>query len=279
MDADTRHQLKQNELVEAINRLRDLRDPRFLALLGLLAVVVLGLLGWKAWSYSQRLKLEQTSQRLGALQDALDSFDGARIARAQADLRELISTTRQADMAAAARLLLARSRYDQAMQMAAERPTGFEEAAAQLEQVIAAPTVSPMLQAAATYLLANTYESLRRFDEARTLWQRLAREARYAGTPYPALAEERLLTIDDLSSAVAFVPGNPPPPPPPAEGTGTSIRLVPGESVLIAPDAPPMVVPTEPSRPSEEAPEGPDVPEAPEAQPPVEEPAPDQPAP
>jgi len=278
MDADKRHQLKQNELAEAINRLRDVRDPRFLATLGVLAVVVVGLLGWKAWNYSQRLKLEQTSQRLSTLQEALNSFDGARIARAQEELRELLSTARNADLVAAARLLLARSRYDQAMRMAAERPAGFEEAAAQLEQINATPGVSPMLQAAATYLLANTYESLRRFDEARTLWQRLSRDAQYAGTPYRALAEGRLLTMDELSTAVAFRPGDPPPPPP-AGGTGDGIKLVPGESVLIAPNVPPLVVPTEPTPPRDEAPETPEVPEAAEAQPPAEEPAPDQPAP
>lgn len=268
MDADTRHQLKQNELAEALGRLRDLRDPRFLAALAVLVVVVLAILGWKAWNYSQRLTLQQASQQLGALQEALESQDAARIARARDDLRALIDSTRNADMAAAARLLLARSRYDEAMSSAAQRPAGFEEAATQLEKLIAQPAVSPMLRAAATYLLANTYESLRRVDAAKELWQQLAREALYAGTPYQSLAEEKLLSIDELSAPVAFLPGSPPPPPPPDTQPGTKIKLTPGESVLLQPNMPPVVVPSEPPLPpGEENPSAPGAGETPPAEP------------
>ena len=271
MDADTRHQLKQNELADALGRLRDLRDPRFLAALAVLVVVGLAILGWKAWNYSQRLALEQASQRLGALQEALNSQDAPRIARARDDLRTLIDSTRNADMAAAARLLLARSRYDEAMSSAAQRPAGFEEAATQLEQLLAQPAVSPMLRAAATYLLANTYESLRRVDAAKELWQQLARDALYAGTPYQSLAEEKLLSIDELSAPVAFVPGSPPPPPPPDTQPGTKVRLTPGESVLLQPNMPPVVVPNEPPLPpGEEKPAVPGAGETPPAESPGE---------
>jgi len=64
MDARTRHELKQNELAEALAQLRNLNDPRLrvglLVVLGL-AVVVAGVLWWR---YNQSRTVEQSWKTL-----------------------------------------------------------------------------------------------------------------------------------------------------------------------------------------------------------------------
>ena len=75
MDADTRHQLKQNELAEALGRLRDWDNPstRY-TLMGLLVIVVL-FASWKWFGYTHRRGAEQSWERLANLQTALASAD------------------------------------------------------------------------------------------------------------------------------------------------------------------------------------------------------------
>ena len=90
MDADTRHQLKQNELAEMLSKLADLRDPKFLYTAGALVVIVVAVLAWYGWRYTQRQALEQGWQRLAKASTALMADDPAAVAGAENDLRAMV---------------------------------------------------------------------------------------------------------------------------------------------------------------------------------------------
>jgi len=272
MDADTRHELKQNELAEALARLRNLRDPGFLYSAIALGLIVVGVIIWYGWRYSQQRHLEDVSRRLVEAQDALFSREGTRVAGAQEDLRGLIKQAKEPDLAAAARLLLARAHYDQAMSAPEQRVAGFEEAARLLEEIRQDTRINAVLDAAATYLLANTYESLWRIDEAKQLWTRLAEDNRYVGTPYKDLARDRLADLAELAP-VAMQPGAPPAPTT-AEVSGASgLEIDPGSIMVYPEERPPFVeqpegVPSPIEAPREVAPA------AENAEPPTTQPAP-----
>lgn len=214
MDADTRRQLKTNELADALASLKDLKSPRFLYSAGAVVVLAIAVLAWFGWRYSQRLAAERDWDRLERVVLGLSDADANVASGAQNELRAMLQEKLPPSVLGYARIELARSRVEQGLAQPTERPAAFEEAAKMLEQVRSDPESTPLLQAEATFLLASTYESLRQFEGAKELYQSLAQDTRYAGSPYKALADFRLADLDKLAKPVAFVPGEPPPPPP-----------------------------------------------------------------
>jgi len=281
MDADTRHQLKQNELAEALSKLRDLRDPRILYAAGAVVVVLLAVLVWYGWRASQQAALERGWERLSDIAANLSGADPTAVTAAQGELRTLIQETGSPSVAGYARLALARSRYDQGMLKPDERQAAFSEAITLLEQIRADPATRTDLDAAAAFLLASTYESTRQFDKARQLYQTLKDDTRYAGLPYGALSADRLATLDDLTEPIAFTPGEAPPPPAPETQAATPApapqfqRMTPEQLGVVAPPpAAPVPPPAEQVPPAAE-PVPPPTP-APDTPPPAE-PAPPTP--
>lgn len=268
MDADKRHQLKQNELAEALARLRNFNDPRFIYGIVALVAIGLGVLAWYGWQYSRRHALEQGWQRLSLASAGLASNDTNRVTAAQEDLRSMIADTKHAGLAGYARLELAASRIAQAFRQPAQRPAAFEDAASLLEQIRATPESPRTLQAAATFALASTYESLRRFDKAKELYKILTDEPQYQAFAYKTLAEDRLSSLDTLLKPVTFEPGTPPQPT--TQATNAPIRLEPTSQptlqvpIQLTPTDSPLetAAPPAPTTPAEQPPEQP--PPAPE---------------
>ncbi len=92
-----------------------------------------------------------------------------------------------------------------------------------LRRVSGASSTPASIAAAAEYGLANAYELQRDFEQAKTTYQAIIDNEKYAGSPYQALAGRRVDTVDDLNVTVTFTPGDPPAPlPPPALSPVTS---------------------------------------------------------
>jgi hypothetical protein len=274
MDADKRHQLRTNELADALASLRDLKSPHFIYAGAALAVILIGVAGWLGWRYSQRVTAERDWKRLTDSCADLAGGQADLIAQAQAELRAMIQARTTPVVRGYARLELARSRVTQGMTQPEERQAAFAEAVSLLEELRGDPEVPAQLDAAGTFLLASTHESLRQLDRAKELYRALAEDARYAGSPYQDLAEMRLADVDTLGTPVVFTPGDPPPPPPPATQPMTLMpELVPGAapSIQAAPAQPTLLTPVAPA-PAQDAP-----PPAPEPSAETDVPAPQEP--
>ncbi len=210
MDADTRHQLKQNELAEFLGRLRDLNDPRFRYTIAVVVVAVIAIAAWQLVKFQQRHAQEESWRRLTDLAVATGTTDPTELATATDGLRAFVQETSDPALAGYARLQLARLRYDQAFNDPQQRPAGFEEAAALLEEITGTPGMPPKVAAAALFLLATTHESLGQADAAATLYERLASEEQYSGAGFAKVVDERLEDIDELRTPIVFEPGDPP---------------------------------------------------------------------
>ncbi len=212
MDAETRHQLKQNELAEVLGKLRTLDDKRITyALIAIIAV--LGLYAaFRLWSYSAQAAVSRSWQQLSEVRSRLGKETPD--VSAVTDLRKLIDNSPDVSLKGYARLLLAGELNRTALADTVRRNDLLNDAAGQLKAVIDGASGAPALQAVAMFALASTHESQRKFDDAKALYQKLTTEAAYAGSPFKTLAEQRLTDFDKLSRSPAFVEGDPPAPPP-----------------------------------------------------------------
>jgi hypothetical protein len=286
MKADERHQLKQNELAEALGQLRDWNSPTTRYTILVLALVAIAFGAWRAWAYHQRHALEQGWQRLGNIEMALAGKDQAAAAGAVSDLRALIQETSDPGLQGYARLRLARERVQEAFSKPEERQAAFGEAVQILEQIIRGPNTPASLEAAASFALGSTHECLATvepasrqssLDKAAELYQRITQEPRFKGTPYPALAADRLKTMASLKTAIALTPG-------PAPGAASQPGALPLEGMqkltpeqiqaMLSRAAPgPAGPPVPPPAPAEP----PGQPSPPPGNPPAEEPKPEAP--
>ncbi len=257
MDADTRHQLKQNALAELLISLKDLNDPKWRYGLAVVLVVLLAIAGWKGWRYAQQRSLEHDWQRLSDIRSRFADDESA----ATSDLRTFISETSQPVLAASARLFLARARTDYALKNPGDQQVALEEVASLYQEVSSNTRTPAPLAAAAQFGLATTYESLRQLDKAAEAYQTLLDDKeRYAGSPYVELARQRYDSLGKLRNPVVFEPGQPPEAPPATQAATTAVTIPPDQG-------PPTVSPAAP--PAEGEP----------AQPPSPPPAESQPAP
>ena len=216
MDADTRHQLKQNELAEALARLRHLDDRRIrmgLLALGAVLVLVLAVYVWRASSARAREReWDQLYQNTIAL---LTSAGDEQLDSLQAQMRALIDSASTPNLGASARVQLAVSYINEGLADPAQRPKAFEEAVALLQPLVNDQAVAPLFRAPALYALANAYESLGQFDKSKELHRQLVETADYDGSIYKQGAERLMQDANDLTTPIAFAPGEAPPPPPP----------------------------------------------------------------
>lgn len=286
MDANTRHQLKQNELAEALAKLRSMNDPRFLWGLVIVGAAVCVVLGWYAYRYTRQNALERDWAQLGRLMVGVAAEDPATAQAAQGELAAAIQEWSDPTLRGYGQLQLARAKVDQAYLNPGARQAALGEAAEMLNKIRSAPDTDAALHAAATFLLATTYESLRDFEGAKSLYQSLVDGPRYAGSPFQRLATDRLKDIDKLSDAIAFLPGSPPPPAPPPGGatppgsppTPPSAVGPQGQPLKPVPMDPTLLNPTPPSAPPPTPPAAGSAGAQPAAPPPVEQPKPAQPA-
>lgn len=216
MDADTRHQLKQNELAEALGKLRDWDNPSNRYLILAIALLVILFAAWKAWSYSEQHAREVASRQLGDIQMALQAGEPSTVATAVADLRALIADASDPGIAGAARLRLASFRHNEGLMKPDTREEAFAEAARLYDEVIHTRGIPASIEATATFGLATVYESMRKFDEAKALYDKLQEEPRFRGSPYVLMATERVQNFDELREPITLASGAPPVPQQPA---------------------------------------------------------------
>lgn len=215
MDADTRHQLKTNELAEWLGSI-SLSDRRTLLWIGILLVIVLGYAAWRVNAWQKQSLLDQQWATLAQVsaeltQPTSETFDRA---------RQLITEARDPTLAMLARLRLASA----LIREAGANPDDpyLTEAASLLETIAGDPSVPPQIRAGALYELGTVHETRRELDAARKCYQQLLDEKAFAGIPYVDLARQRLATLDDLARPVEFLPGQPPPATQPATQPATA---------------------------------------------------------
>ena len=207
MDADKRHQLKTNELAEALTKLRDFGGDRQTRIwLAVLAVALIVIVGYRTWGRVQAGRLAHGWQTFAEVGPRVET-DAAGAAE---DLRSLISSAPNRAVAAAARLRLADALRRIAESDPQQADAVLNESVEALAAVVDDDRVSPALVAAASYSLGTSYESLRDFDRAAEAYKLVSEDVRFAGSPFVDMAADRLASLDDLRVPVDFEPGLPP---------------------------------------------------------------------
>lgn len=201
MDADTRHQLKQNELAEALRNLLDFRDKRTIAWLVVILAIALGYGGYKFWGWWQQVHLIQSYQTLTTVNATDASLGDAPLAK----LRQLIADNTQPGLVAISRLQLAQGL--EARGQGADGAAKLTTAETQYQAILQMPDAPNHIQAAATYRLGILYETMQEFGKAREAYTALSESQRFKGSPFTDLAVARLDPLDDRAVPVKFEPG------------------------------------------------------------------------
>ena len=214
MDADSRHQLKQNELVEFLSQFRH-PDRNTLATIGVVLAVVLGYVGWRAWGYFSLTSREHAWEHVAQITGDPNNIS------VQAQLREAAAQAGPAgDLA---RIRLATALLTQAADdgdLAASGKAGAEVAKL-MQPMVDRPDVPTALAGSATMLLAQALEAQRDLDGARKYYQALVSNgSRFAGYPVQDAARVQLTSLDTLKREVVFLPGAAPQPRPGPEAMG-----------------------------------------------------------
>lgn len=210
MDADTRHHLKQNELLEALRKMKTLGDARTRRTLLFVVLIVLAVASYYFWQSRRESSSAQGWQQLSTI-----VLQGTADAAALDQLRGLIAEQTDPGLVAMARFRLAVGLIESATADTAEREAQLRESVELLSITGDAPDVSATVAAAAWFAQANAYESLREFENARASYGKLSEDARFEGQPHRDLAATRLESLEDITVQIQFAPGEKPPPPPP----------------------------------------------------------------
>ncbi|MDX2197494.1 MAG: hypothetical protein SF069_00810 [Phycisphaerae bacterium] len=206
MDAQTRHNLKTNELGELIGEAGDfIKTPAFrtTALLVVLGAA-LALAIW-SWRTSSQRSIEHAWQDLYTSQ--LEAKDPA---AATAALREVISRNSDPALLAAARMMLTDQLLRDGFEEDAKLEGACKEAKEMLGQIIADPAIAPQVIAAARFKRASVLETLSDFEGAKADYEALTSSERFAGSPYVAMAEQRMKSLADVIAVKPFAPGSRP---------------------------------------------------------------------
>ena len=207
MDADTRHQLKQNELAEALARIRDFSDRRTLTWLGVILLIALAYAGYKYWRWRQEAQMVSAFEALASV----NAVDTSRGDAPLAQLRQLITDSSDPGLVSLSRLQLARGLESRGR--TAEGAAKLAEAEAEYRAILATPEAPNLVKAAAVYRLGIMYETRRDFAKARESHTMLTADQRFAGSPFVDLAAARLELLDKLAVSIKFEPGFKPLPP------------------------------------------------------------------
>ncbi len=200
MDAQTRHELKQNELAQAISRLNENLGERGRYITIAIAAIVVLIIAWRIWSWNSARSTAQSWENLMSVQVS----DTAESAAALDTLRSLVDST-SGDVQRWAKLRLAAGLLHQANFTPSQRDVYLNEAIQLGESLTSAP--HPEMAAAAQFTLATAYESQGKLDEARKTYEAIAANEAYAGIPYHTIARERAESVGKLALDIEFEPG------------------------------------------------------------------------
>ncbi|MFO0840369.1 MAG: hypothetical protein U1D55_17815 [Phycisphaerae bacterium] len=217
MDADTRHELKQNELAETLLKIRLVAERQWKAWVAIVVVAIGALAAYYFWRSSADTARDSAWSAVMSDQPG-EKSEADTLAR----LRALIAEQSDPAILAAARLRAARTLIDQETPDAAQRAANEREALQLFKQTAEDESAPTLIRAAAWFGAGSLNETLRDFEAAKKAFQLLVSDSRYAASPFKALAATRLGSMDLIRSTIAFTPGMPPPPePPPTQPSAT----------------------------------------------------------
>lgn len=202
MDAETRHQLKTNELGEALRRLGQLEDPRLLwVLVGVLVVLI----GWAGYRYVS----QQRQQEVAQAWESVVQYSGPAALDDQATraLGSIAQDAPNAAVSAAARLRLRLSERSDALDAGDKAALGG--IATELLAMADSSSVPRPFRAAALYAAGVTHEDQGLYDEARAIYRRLQSDE-FGGSPFSEFAQMRIDALEGGVPEVVFKPGMPP---------------------------------------------------------------------
>lgn len=218
MDAEHRHELKRNELAEALSHLKEWRDIDQRTLLAIGGVIILILL-WiavRTWSWAA----EQSQFNSWADYQSISRAPGPDGSYPLDAIRKAAAGEMSGAVQPLAQMELAEALcFNAALDPANSEPM-LTEAMTNIESAISKVSTLPSssLYVAALITKARIHESQGDFAAARGIYETLQDE-RFAGSPFttplgvgtsfeqPALAAFRLDTLADLESPLTLTPG------------------------------------------------------------------------
>lgn len=238
MDAETRHQLKQNELAEALAKLRTFSDKRLRIALIVVAGILVLFLAYRWWRASASASRASAWTAIWQAEDT--SGD---LAKAVDNLRAQVAAQSDPVLAGGARLRLGITLVARARESGADREKLLREALEVLKPVTTLDGPGAQFAATALFQTAAIHEALRDIPAARSAYETLTTDKRFEASPYRDLAASLLATVADLLKPVYFVPGDKPvdavPTGTPAPPAGAAPQLPPGVQIVPSPATPP----------------------------------------
>lgn len=249
MDAEHRHELKSNELVEFFAQLPDFVRKYSNQILGvcliLIALVVIPL--WKNWR--QEGRRAQQAAMVSRIQTAREAVSkavqqtegiqpGTLLDSAAEELKTAAETAPQKDLAALARIeeaKLLRSALHLQADLNAEEVSSKLTQAQQACQEALTLAQSPTIKGMAELQLGLCAEESGQYEQARDIYTRILQNTGYQGTSVIEQARLRLDLLEDNSVKVVFAPAPPEEKPEPAEASSEQPQAAPAQTLAPAP--------------------------------------------
>lgn len=221
MDSETRHELKQNELAVALERLRNLDDDRIRYAIIALAILLFAVAGYRWWQWSSRASLEADWKQLTTInRDISQEIELVKIDGHIDALRSLASSGSTDAFRAYVRMSVAAALWDKLSKDSQNASKYLPQIRDELSQIVGKSTTPPGIDMAATFSLGTAMESLREFDQAKQYYEKVAKNPNAEGSAFKTFAQIRLASLDRLRTRVEFLPGNPPIPAPASAPAG-----------------------------------------------------------
>lgn len=205
MDAETRQQLKTNELADRLLKVGAWVDRNWLHLTIALAAVVGTIVAARFWSSSRKAAAERAWAEMLEVQ-LEPSLGDAPLDQ----LRRMIDETQDEQLRQVCRLRVATGLMRRGIDGGDDKLLAESQAA--FEQLLSGVGDDRNLHASVLFRLGSVYESRRNLDKAREVYTSLTTDARFEGNPLREMASARLSSLDMLKSRVEFAPGVAPPP-------------------------------------------------------------------
>ncbi|MCK5564625.1 MAG: hypothetical protein KAJ07_05220 [Planctomycetes bacterium] len=224
MDAEHRHELKQNDLIEWITHFPEYARENYMQIIGFV-LVILGLLSWLFWpsfkGSADNSKLEKHA-RVTQVMGQVSGSKRASVRDGAAATDSLLLTAnnlnleadRTKDPIAKALILIKRGEalrsdlhYRSGMQDAAIAASQIQQAKAAYDAAILSATGQTggaSLVAMATYGLGLCFEEVGDFVKAEETYKSIIANAEFEGTVFPTQAANRIAALADNKVNVIF---------------------------------------------------------------------------
>lgn len=218
MDADRRHELKDNELAVALGQTRDYLD-RHGKEIGIAALVILGIMAAVTFAMRSRAAaVEDVWRRRGELKfdeletgkKALDTLEG--LAREHSDPTFVMGALTDLGQKAI--------RLSEMVPLPPDKELN-ERARKTFNELKSRFGSNPLALGASLLGLASAEENdfvlsgdLKHKEAAKALLDQVVKEAKLNGMPHQGVALDRLKLLDETFTKVVVAPAPPPPPPP-----------------------------------------------------------------